>query len=119
MPVMGLEDGVHESLGQRVKLDNGRLSLAENPEILAGSVLSLDRAVANMVNMVGFQLADAVAMASTTPAAVLGLQNRKGRLEAGFDADIAVLDRRYTNQLTIVNGRVVYDAGSKEEKDKG
>ena len=119
MSVMGFEDGVHESLGQKVKLDNRRLSLAENPEVLAGSVLSLDRAVANMVNMVGFQIADAVAMASTTPAAVLGLQNRKGRLEAGFDADIAVLDRRYTNQLTIVNGCIVYDAGSKEEKDKG
>ena len=109
MLVMGLEDGVHESLGQIVKLENGRLSLKNDPSILAGSALSMDRAVGNMINMVGFTLADAVAMASTTPAAVLGLDTSKGRLERGFDADIAVLDRRYTNRLTIVGGAVVYD----------
>ena len=110
MPAMGLEDGTYESMGMNVKLERGRLSLADNPDVLAGSVLSMDRAVANMINMVGFPIADAVAMASTTPAAVLGLHNRKGRLVVGFDADIAVLDRRYNNQLTIVGGNVVYSA---------
>jgi len=110
MPVMGLEDGEHFSLGQRVKLENGRLSLAGDPSVLAGSVLSMDRAVANMVNMVGLSLADAVAMASAAPAAVLGIEDRKGRLEEGFDADIAVLDRRYETRLTMVEGRIVFDA---------
>ena len=113
MPVMGLDDGIHESLGQKVKLENGRLSLADDPAVLAGSVLSMDRAVANMVNMVGLSLSDAVIMASTTPAAVLGLENRKGRIEPGFDADITVLDRVFSCQLTIVAGKIVFDkAGS-------
>jgi len=109
MPVMGLDDGEYESLGQRVRLDRGRLSLAHDPTVLAGSVLSLDRAVANMVGMAGFTLSDAVAMASATPAAVLGIDDRKGRLETGFDADIAVLDRRYANRMTVVGGRIVHD----------
>jgi len=110
MPVMGLGDGEHLSLGRRVKLENGRLSLADDPSVLAGSVLAMDRAVANMVNMVGLSVSDAVAMASATPAAVLGIEDRKGRLEEGFDADIAVLDRRYENRLTMVGGKVVFDA---------
>jgi N-acetylglucosamine-6-phosphate deacetylase len=110
MSVMGLDDGEYDSLGCRVKLDNGRLCLADNSAVLAGSVLTMDRAVANMTGMVGFSISDAVAMASASPAAVLGLDDRKGRLEAGYDADIAVLDRRHLNRLTIVGGRIVYDA---------
>jgi len=108
MPVMGLDDGIHESLGQTVKMKDGRLSLADYPSILAGSVLSMDRAVANMITMAGFSIADAVTMASATPAAVLGLENRKGRIEFGFDADIAVLDRMYNAVLTVVEGNIVY-----------
>ncbi|MFC1693841.1 amidohydrolase family protein, partial [Candidatus Latescibacterota bacterium] len=56
---------------------------------------------------VGLSLADAVTMASTTPATILGLQDNKGRLEAGFDADICVLDRIYVNKLTIIKGNIV------------
>ncbi len=109
MSVMGLEDGIHEALGRRVRLEGGRLTLADDPSVLAGSVLSLDRAVANMIQMVGFTLPDAVAMASAVPAAVLGLDDRKGRIEPGFDADICLLDRRHVNRMTIVGGAVVFD----------
>ena len=108
MQVMGLDDGVYESLGLRVRLDRGRLSLANDPGTLAGSVLTMDRAVANMVTMVGVSLSDAVTMASTAPATVLGLENRKGRIEAGYDADIAVLDHLYNTVLTVVRGKIVH-----------
>lgn len=109
MHVMGLDDGEYDSLGLRVKLDRGRLSLADDPGTLAGSVLTMDRAVANMITMVGVSISDAVAMASTTPAAVLGLDNRKGMIETGYDADIAVLDKHYAAVLTIVGGHIVHD----------
>jgi len=109
MSVMGFEDGIYESLGQSVRLENGRLSLADNPGTLAGSVLSMDRAVGNMMNMVGLSIVDAVMMASTAPAAVIGLHERKGRLEEGFDADITVMDRRCITQMTIVEGSIVFD----------
>jgi N-acetylglucosamine-6-phosphate deacetylase len=109
MHVMGFENGVYESLGLRVKLEDGKLTLSEDDRILAGSVLTLDRAVCNMVTMVGLPLPDAVTMASTTPAAVLGLEDRKGRLEDGYDADIAVLDHIYRAVLTVVNGQIVFN----------
>jgi len=109
MHVMGFEDGEYDSLGLRVRLEKGRVSLADDPGTLAGSVLTMDRAVANMITMVGVSLPDAVAMASTTPATVLGLEDRKGMIETGYDADIAVLDSHYSAVLTLVGGQVVHD----------
>jgi len=53
--------------------------------------------------------AEAVCMASAAPAAVIGLDERKGRIEAGFDADITILDRTYRTLMTIVGGKVVYE----------
>ena len=58
---------------------------------LAGSVLTMDRAVRNVVDL-GFSLARAVEMASTVPAAILRCADR-GRLVAGRRADIVALDR--------------------------
>ena len=108
MPPVGMGDGEYEVFGERVHAENGRLSNAENPAVLAGSMLTMDRAVANMINMVGCTVAEAVFMASAAPAAVIGLDERKGRIETGFDADIAILDRMYRTQMTIVGGKVVY-----------
>ncbi len=109
MSAMGLGDGDYEALGLDCHLENGRFSLADDPSVLAGSVLSQDRAVANMVNMVGISLSDAVAMASASPASVIGVDDRKGRIEPGYDADFAILDKRYENVMTIVGGKVVFD----------
>jgi N-acetylglucosamine-6-phosphate deacetylase len=108
-PVMGLADGGYEAMGNRVVLDSGKVTLADNPGTLAGSVLSMDRAVANMINMVGVTVSDAVTMASAAPAAILGIENRKGWIEPGYDADIAILDRTYRTQITVVGGKVVYE----------
>jgi N-acetylglucosamine-6-phosphate deacetylase len=109
MQVTGFPDGTYESLGMNVSLEEGRLSLADDPSTLAGSVLTMDRAVANTVNTVGIPLQDAVAMASATPAMVAGFEDRKGRLAEGFDADITVLDDQYNAVLTIVEGEIVYN----------
>jgi N-acetylglucosamine-6-phosphate deacetylase len=59
--------------------------------VLAGSVLTLDRAVRNMVKFSGLPLKDVVRMASLNQAELMGLE-RKGRIEAGADADLALLD---------------------------
>lgn len=58
---------------------------------LAGSVLTMDRAVRNMVTLGGASIADALTMATAVPARVLGL-TRKGRLAPGADADLVLLD---------------------------
>jgi N-acetylglucosamine-6-phosphate deacetylase len=78
---------------------------------LAGSSLTMMRAVRNAAMSGGASLADAVRMASATPAALLGLRDR-GSLTVGKRADLAVFDRRFHVRLTIVGGQVVYQRGS-------
>ncbi|MFC1537878.1 N-acetylglucosamine-6-phosphate deacetylase [Candidatus Latescibacterota bacterium] len=109
MSVTGLADGEYEELGQKVVLKDGHIVLANDSSTLAGSVLTMDRAVGNMMNMLGISIVDAVTMASTTPSTVLGLENRKGRIEVGFDADIVVLGRTYETEMTLLQGEIIYE----------
>jgi N-acetylglucosamine-6-phosphate deacetylase len=72
---------------------------------LAGSVLTQDRAVRNMVSMTGVSLQDAVRMASYNPACLLGLEQRKGWLREGADADLALLNPDGSVAGAMVRGR--------------
>src|SRR5690349_5498594 len=74
---------------------------------LAGSVLTLDRAVRNVMDFAGWDLADAVRAATLNPARVAGVAGRKGTLTPGADADIVVLTPRGEVVRTIVAGRGV------------
>lgn len=58
----------------------------------------------------GVPLPHVLAMASYVPARQLGLRDRKGSIQPGFDADIAVLSADFRVMLTIVGGEVVYRA---------
>jgi N-acetylglucosamine-6-phosphate deacetylase len=74
-----------------------------------GKLLGGDRCGAALVQRMGarFGLAEAAAMASLTPAGVLGLDDR-GRLAPGFRADLAVLDAGFSPRETIVAGETVW-----------
>jgi N-acetylglucosamine-6-phosphate deacetylase len=75
---------------------------------IAGSVLSMDRAVANVRRFAGVSLADAVRMATLTPASVIGQDATRGRLAAGCEADIALFDDDIRVSMTLVGGEVVH-----------
>ncbi len=66
---------------------------------LAGSTLTLDRALRNVVAL-GISLPDSVRMLTTNPAKLLGIEFKKGALRTGADADIVLLDENL--QLTNV-----------------
>jgi N-acetylglucosamine-6-phosphate deacetylase len=82
----------------------GRATLPEGGS-LAGSTLTMDRAVANCVRLVRAPLATAVGLATAVPARVLGLADRKGLVEPGYDADLAILDAALAVTGTLVGGR--------------
>jgi len=110
----GLADGVHRLGGLEVTVRDGRVSLRDDPGTLAGSVLTMDRAVANLVGA-GLPLTVALRAATATPAGVLGA-GRDGRvrgvLRAGAAADVVVLDEGLAAVATVVAGRVVHDPGA-------
>ncbi len=84
---------------QAVRVVNGAPRLADGT--LAGSVLAMDQAVRNMVSA-GHRLDQAVRMASTTPAALLGLS--QGELRVGLRADLVILDRSLAVTAVVIGG---------------
>jgi N-acetylglucosamine-6-phosphate deacetylase len=75
--------------------------------VLAGSVLTLDQAVRNLVAFTGCSVPDAVATVTSTPADVLGCADR-GRLAVGQRADVTVLDPDLHVVATIVGGELAW-----------
>lgn len=106
MMACGLEPGEYELWELPVVVKDGEARLKADGT-LAGSVLTMDQAVANMVKLVGVDLVAAVRMASTNPARLHGLAG-KGALAPGMDADIAILGADLGCQMTLVDGTVVY-----------
>jgi N-acetylglucosamine-6-phosphate deacetylase len=84
----GMPDGRYHLGSLEVDVKDGRC-MADGR--LAGSVLTMDRAVRNLARFAGWNLAQAVSAASRNPAAVARLTN-KGILAAGSDADFVVLN---------------------------
>ena len=57
------------------------------------------------MEMLGIDLPQAVRMASANPAAVLGLDGRKGQIKPGYDADLTLFDEDLTVRQTWVAGQ--------------
>lgn len=75
---------------------------------LAGSTLTLDRAIVRMADEAGVPFRDAVHMASLSPARFLDLGDRLGSIAPGKAADLAILDADRRVRATIVGGELVY-----------
>lgn len=108
MRAKGLGNCESELGGQKVFVKDGEARLAGGA--LAGSVLPMNVAVANMVKHVGVSLEDAVSFASANPARMLGLYDRIGSIAVGKCADFAVVTPAMEVLYTVRGGKVVYDA---------
>lgn len=107
MMAASLSDGKYELGGQDVYVKDGAARLKNG--VLAGSTLTLDRAVKNIVDNTDLSLYDAVILASFNSAKVIGIQDRKGLLKEGYDADIIIFDENIDIKKTIVGGKTVYE----------
>ncbi|HSD73351.1 MAG TPA: N-acetylglucosamine-6-phosphate deacetylase, partial [Steroidobacteraceae bacterium] len=90
MPTVGSSETTFYLAGQRVRCATG--VCVTDGGVLAGSALDMASAVRNTVRLLGVPLEEAARMASTYPAALLGLESERGRIAAGLRADFVVLD---------------------------
>lgn len=102
----GLADGEYSLGGQKVILKGIECRLEDGT--IAGSVLTLNKAVLNFWQNADVSVWDAVNAASLSPAAVLGLQGQKGSLEVGKDADIILADEEFNVSATVIGGEIKF-----------
>jgi N-acetylglucosamine-6-phosphate deacetylase len=79
---------------------------------LSGSLLPLNLAIRNVVEKAGVEPAVAVRLATLNPARVLGLEESRGRIEVGRNADVVVVDDAWEVEATIAGGTLAYSAAT-------
>lgn len=99
----GMPDGVYKLGGFEVQVSNGR---CEYHGKLAGSVLTLDRAIRNVMACAGWQLQQAVKLATLNPARLLGISDQRGLVATGRRADLVVLTPEGQVVQTIIGGEM-------------
>ncbi len=104
----GMEEGKYDLGGQEVIIKDGRCLLIDGT--LAGSVLKLNDAVRHFAENTTVGLEKVIPLATLTPATYIGVQDRKGSLEVGKDADIVLLSDKLKVLKTIARGEVKYEA---------
>jgi N-acetylglucosamine-6-phosphate deacetylase len=98
----GMPDGRYRLGTFEVEVKNGRCLVDGK---LAGSVLTMDRAVRNVMEFAHWDLQQTLRLATLNPARVAGLTNR-GKLAAGAEADFVVLSPRGEVRNTIIRGEI-------------
>jgi len=102
----GLPDGEYMLDERSIHIQNGAVRLSDGT--LAGSVLTMERALQNVCTATGRSLAELWMMSSLNAARAIGVSSCKGSLEVGKDADLILLDESFNINLTIVNGEIVF-----------
>ena len=96
-----LKDGI------KVIVEDGVAKMPDRKSF-AGSVATFDRLVRRMITLGGVPLTEVIQMAAGNPAAIMKIDDKKGSLEKGKDADIVIFDKDINIDTTIINGKVVY-----------
>jgi len=91
--------------GTPVQVANGR---ATTGDTLAGSVLTLDRGLANFVEFTGAPLEQALRLLTVNPASMTGLGNQAGSLAVGQPANLVAVDRAGKLVGSVVNGQTAF-----------
>lgn len=108
MMACAMPDGMYALGGQDVVVKDGAARLLSGS--LAGSVLTLDKAIKNVYKNVGIPLYDAVKMATFNGARHCKVDDRKGLIKEGYDADLVLFDDEINIKTVIISGKEVYSS---------
>ena len=101
-----MKNGEWELGGQKVIVANNSARLIDGT--LAGSVLTLNKAVFNMLKYTDLEIYEAVALASINPAKLINMDSTKGSIKIGKDADLIIFDEKLKVDLSISEGKIIY-----------
>ena len=104
----GLPDGEYRLGDRTTNIKDGAVRLPDGT--LAGSTLTMNLALRNVIQATGLPLEEAWPMSSLNAARAIGVSASKGSLEAGKDADLILIDNNFEVQLTMIAGQVVWEA---------
>jgi N-acetylglucosamine-6-phosphate deacetylase len=104
----GLPEGARFRMGEMEYEVHDGVGMLFDRTLFAGSTTLLNQMIPILTEEVDIPLVEAVRMGSLTPAQVIGVDRRKGSLEAGKDADIAIFDEDFTAWRTMIGGRWAY-----------
>ncbi len=108
LPAGGLPEGEYTLGGAKI-IYRGIVCRLEDGTV-AGSVLHLNKGVWNVYTNSEIPLWECVNCASLNPATTLGIQNKKGSIEVGKDADVIITDNEFNVEKTIIGGEIRYEA---------
>jgi N-acetylglucosamine-6-phosphate deacetylase len=102
----GMPDGEYQFDERTVVLYGGAVRLPDST--LAGSALTLNRALYNLMQATGETLEAVWQTSSLNPARAIGMSHLTGSIEVGKWADLVLVDEHINIQMTIVRGKPVY-----------
>jgi len=108
MAALGMPPGRHLLGDFEVVVDGDSARLSDGT--LAGSILSLDQALRNLVDIAGCTLAEALPTVTTTPARAINMDHERGRIACGYVADMVLLTADLRVSATIAEGAIAYTA---------
>ncbi|MFJ7744667.1 N-acetylglucosamine-6-phosphate deacetylase [Peribacillus sp. NPDC097295] len=101
-----LKNGTYDLGGQEVTVKDGKAVLSDGT--LAGSILKMGQAFKNLLDYASCSLEEAVEMASLNPAKQLHLDDKKGSIKVGKDADLVILNEGNEVVMTICRGQIAF-----------
>ena len=93
--------------GIEIIIEDGVAKLPDRTAF-AGSIATANQLVVNMIEKGNVSMEEAVKMASQTPARIMKVADKKGKIAKGYDADIVLFDKNINVSKTIIGGRLVY-----------
>ena len=105
---LGLASGSKHKIGESVIEIRDKKAYVSGTDTLAGSIAGMDECVRNLCNFSDCSIVEGVECATLHPAQVLGIENKKGTLNFGADADFVIMDDDINILQTFIRGVKVY-----------
>lgn len=104
----GLPEGSRFRMGEMEYEVHDGVGMVFDRTVFAGSTTLLNQMIPILTKEVGIPLVEVIRMGTLTPARVIGVDDHKGSLEPGKDADISIFEEDFTAWRTMIAGQWVY-----------